>query len=651
MELVVSHKINSLRGPILVLGSSGFIGANLLRMLLMYRTDVYGTTRSSAWRLEGLPSSNIIKTDLLVDSNLVSLINEIQPKTIFNCISYGAYSFEEDSELIYKTNFTLTEKLLKLLSPRSISCYVHSGSSSEYGDNSAGPSESELLLPNSDYAVSKVASANLIRFYGKKKRFPCANLRLYSVYGPMEDSARLIPAVIRQGLNNSYPDFVSPDISRDFVYVEDVCEAFIDTALQLKEEDYGESFNIGTGVNTTISEVAQFSKQTFDIKHDPSYYMSNRKWDVSNWFANPRKAKEKLGWVAKTNFRDGMNRTISWFRTLDNKENYLNASKLGTEDNQYSISAIIACYKDELAIPIMYERLTTTFKELNIDYEIIFVNDNSPDNSAEVIRNITQSDRKVIGISHSRNFGSQAAFRSGMEIASKNACVLLDGDLQDPPELISQFMVKWREGYEVVYGERIKREAPFLMKIAYKLFYRLFDYFSYLSIPKDAGDFSLLDKKVVHHIKKFPERDLFLRGIRAYVGFRQIGVKYIRPERMFGKSTNNLFKNINWAKKGILSFSNTLLNLLSFVGTLMFVLSIVLGAAQILSRLLYPDLAPKGLTTVLLLVMFFGSINLLAIGLLGEYIAKIFEEVKQRPLFIRNHIIKNGDIIDATTET
>jgi dolichol-phosphate mannosyltransferase len=292
----------------------------------------------------------------------------------------------------------------------------------------------------------------------------------------------------------------------------------------------------------------------------------------------------------------------------------------------------------------MYERLKKTFEKLKVDYEIIFVNDNSPDDSEEVIRVITRRDKRVIGISHSRNFGSQAAFKSGMEIARKNSCVLLDGDLQDPPELIEQFVEKWREGHDVVYGRRIKREAPFLMRVCYKLFYRIFDYFSYLSIPHDAGDFSLLDKKVVQCILQFPERDLFLRGVRAFVGFRQIGVDYVRPERMFGRTTNSLFKNIGWAKKGILSFSNTPLNILSAFGLTLFGISILLGLGQILSRIFFPWMAPKGLTTIIIIVLFFGSVNLFAIALLGEYIAKIFEEVKQRPLFIRKNLIRDGEL-------
>ena len=292
----LEQKIKRLQGPILVLGASGFVGANLLRQLLNYRDDVFGTTsRFPAWRLEGLNDENIVAVDLLVDSNLDFLLEKTQPKTIFNCVAFGAYSFEKDSQLIYQTNLNLTAKLLERIATCQISCYVHAGSSSEYGDNCSGPNETELPAPNSDYAVSKIACANLLYFYGKKKQLPCANLRLYSVYGPLEDSSRLIPNLIRHGVEEKYPNFVSPDISRDFVYVDDVSEAFIDTALNLKAEDYGESFNIGSGQKTTIGDVAKVASEIFNINTEPVYNsMENRHWDISDWYANATKAQEKL---------------------------------------------------------------------------------------------------------------------------------------------------------------------------------------------------------------------------------------------------------------------------------------------------------------------------------------------------------------------
>lgn len=643
-------KIDRLQGPILVLGASGFVGANLFRTILKARDDVFGTTMLlPAWRLTGLPEKNVIAVDVLVDSNLDALLRDVKPRTIFNCVAYGAYSFETDAQLIYQTNFLFTAKLLSRLKPFNISCYVHAGSSSEYGDHSAGPREDDLPDPNSDYAVSKVACANLLRYWGKKKKLPCANLRLYSVYGPLEDSSRLIPTVIERGVQGTYPTFVDPTISRDFVFVDDVSEAFVDTAIHLEARDYGESFNIGSGRKTSIAEVAETSRELFRIADPPLFgSMPNRGWDLSEWFSDPTRAYERLRWCARTPFSEGLARTAEWYRSLEDKERYRLSSKKFGLDTTHSVSAIVACYKDNQAIPIMYDRLKATFDKLKLEHEIIFVNDNSPDNSEETIRSISRRDRRVIGISHSRNFGSQAAFRSGMEIASMNACVLLDGDLQDPPELIEQFVARWREGYDVIYGRRIKREAPWLMQMGYKAFYRVFDYFSYVTIPHDAGDFSLIDRRVVRWLLKFPERDLFLRGVRAFAGFKQTGVDYIRPERMFGVSTNSLLKNLGWAKKGILSFSYTPLNILSFAGTVLLVASLALGVLQLVSKLLVPNLAPRGVTTVLLTILFFGSVNLFALGLLGEYIAKIFEEVKQRPHYIRRSIIKDGQIRAAT---
>jgi nucleoside-diphosphate-sugar epimerase/glycosyltransferase involved in cell wall biosynthesis len=647
-----SNNIRQLQGPILVLGASGFIGANLLRTLMEDREDVYGTaTRLPAWRLEGLPREHVLVTDLLIDSNLDAMLEAVKPRTIFDCIAYGAYSFETDRELIYRTNFNLISRLLCRLDPRNLSCYVHAGSSSEYGDNASGPPEDEVPAPNSHYSVSKVAAASLINYLGKKKGLPCANLRLYSAYGPLEDSSRLIPNIVHFGSAGRYPELVDPRVSRDFIYVDDVVHAFVDVGLKLSEADYGESFNIGTGRKTTIGDIVSVSQKLFDIRQDPVFKMPNREWDLTDWFSDISKVQQRIGWAPRIPLEEGLKRTAEWYRSLPDKAAYLQSSKRFGLDTKHSVSAIVACYKDGQAIPIMYERLKKTFAGLNVDHEIIFVNDCSPDDSEEVIRSISRNDRRVLGISHSRNFGSQAAFRSGMEIATKNSCVLLDGDLQDPPELIEQFVQKWREGFDVVYGRRVKREAPLPMQIGYKLFYRLFDTFSYIKIPHDAGDFSLIDRRVAEAMLRFPERDLFLRGVRAYAGFRQMGIDYVRPERMFGRTTNSLLKNLGWAKKGILSFSYVPLDIMSSSAIILCGISLLMILGQLLAKLLFPQLAPRGFATLIILIVFFGSLNVLAVSVAGEYIAKIFEEVKQRPHFIRRSIIRDGEVRLAVKES
>lgn len=304
------------------------------------------------------------------------------------------------------------------------------------------------------------------------------------------------------------------------------------------------------------------------------------------------------------------------------------------------ISAVITCYRDALAIPVMYERLTKTLKEITSDYEIIFVNDGSPDNSEEVLKEIAKKDKRVTAINHSRNFSSQNAFISGLTQCLGDAAVVLDGDLQDPPEMIEKFVQKWIEGYKIVYGARVKREASGLMQIAYKMFYRVFRKLSYIKIPLDAGDFSLMDRKVINVLIAMPERDIFLRGLRAWTGFRQTGVPYVRPERMFGRTTNNLIKNIRWAKKGIFSFSYLPLEWISY---LTFIVVCISFLAIIFYFVSYFFLAPgaKGIQTVIILVLFLGSIQLLALSIIGEYLAKIFEETKQRPKYIIKSIFND----------
>jgi glycosyltransferase involved in cell wall biosynthesis len=303
------------------------------------------------------------------------------------------------------------------------------------------------------------------------------------------------------------------------------------------------------------------------------------------------------------------------------------------------VSAVIACYRDAPAIPQMHARLTTTFERLGVDYEIVFVNDASPDDARDVLAALAENDPHVVVVNHTRNFGSQSAFTSGMQIATGDAVVLLDGDLQDPPELIERFYARWREGYDVVYGVRERRVTTVPMQLAYKLFYRVFRSLSYVSMPVDAGDFSLLDRRVVEALNALPESNRFLRGLRAWVGFRQIGVPYVRPARPFGETTNSLRRNVGWARKAIVSFSYAPLNLIAWLALITVGLSIVAAIVQIALRLIDPDLAPRGITTLLLVVLFLGGIQLICLSIVGSYLAHIYDEVKRRPAYIVESVL------------
>ena len=303
------------------------------------------------------------------------------------------------------------------------------------------------------------------------------------------------------------------------------------------------------------------------------------------------------------------------------------------------ISAVIACYRDAQAVPHMHRRLTEVFTKLGVEGEIIFVNDRSPDDAATVLAELARTDPRVTVINHTRNFGSQSAFTSGMRVATGDAVVLLDGDLQDPPELIEDFVREWRKGAQVVYGVRVKRDATRFLQVAYKAFYRLFRAASYVPLPLDAGDFSLLDRKVVDALNALPENNRFMRGLRAWVGFTQVGVPYRRPERMFGRTTNSLVKNLGWARKAIFSFSYAPLDLITVLAIATVLLSLIGAAVAIAIRFLRPELAPTGFTTVIVLVLFLGGIQLLCLSIIGSYLAHIYDEVKRRPPFIVESII------------
>jgi nucleoside-diphosphate-sugar epimerase/glycosyltransferase involved in cell wall biosynthesis len=641
-----SKQILKLDGPILVTGAGGFIGAALLKALLAIRSDIYGIVRKPNWRLLGVEPTQLRFINLENPSELFSCLNEIKPRTIFNLSAHGAYPDQNNFESITRINLSSTKWLADWCSLNQCGL-IHAGTSSEYGTNCSAPTEMDICRPNSAYAVTKLAATQMLELVCGSSNLSATVLRLYSVYGPMEEPKRLIPTLIRLGRQGQLPPFSPKEVTRDFVYIDDVVNAFIVSAISQIGIPGFRVFNICSGDAVSMEQVASITRTLFGIKDEPVFGPALRQWDLSKWYGNPSHAKDEMNWQSQTKFLDGLKKTLEWYEVEKNSdllEIDFNASASSLDKKK--LSAIIACYKDAQAIPFMHRRLVDTFKKLDVDYEIIFVNDCSPDNTMEVIEEISKLDPKVIGISHSRNFGSQAAFMSGMNISTGDACVLLDGDLQDPPELIEDFVKNWEKGFDVVFGRRIGREAPLLMRFSYKAFYRVLAKVSTFVVPLDAGDFSLMSRRVVNQLLKMPERELFLRAARAYVGHKQIGISYVRPERMFGTSTNNLKRNFGWAMRGIVAVGRAPLSLVTAIGTLLFGLSLTAIVVQILIRFFDPSLSPPGFATVLTISTFFGSINLLAISIIGAYVGRILDESKGRPRFIAEKITTNGRTTD-----
>lgn len=308
------------------------------------------------------------------------------------------------------------------------------------------------------------------------------------------------------------------------------------------------------------------------------------------------------------------------------------------------ISVVVIAYRDEGNIRELYKRTSATLKKITPNYEIIYVNDASPDRSQEILSQLAKRDKHLVVLLHSRNFGAQSAFTTGMRYATGDAVVIMDGDLQDPPQLIEKFVQKWLAGANVVYGVRRKREKSMgqLWETIYHLFYIIFNRLSYVKVPLDAGDFSLMDRRTVDQVNALPEKDRFIRGLRAWVGFKQTSVEYVRPERFRGSgvSTNSVFKGLAWARKAIFSFSYAPLEWVFYLATLSVITSLLAIIFYFASYFLIPAV-PRGFMTTLLAVLFMGSIQLFVLAVICEYLRRIFEEVKNRPHAITQTII-NG---------
>lgn len=297
------------------------------------------------------------------------------------------------------------------------------------------------------------------------------------------------------------------------------------------------------------------------------------------------------------------------------------------------LSLVVPMFNEAAILPTFYQRATAALRECGGAYEIIFVDDGSSDGSADELVRLAASDPHVKVVSFSRNFGHQTAVTAGMNYSSGQTVVVIDGDLQDPPELIPQLLARWREGYQVVYAIRRTRQENWAKRVAYRLFYRLLHSLSYVDMPLDAGDFAIMDRCVVDLLNRMPERNRFVRGIRAWVGFRQTGLEYDRDPRLAGESKYPLAKLMRLAYDGVISYSFVPLRMVTRLG---FVISIVAFALMLYFlwlRVVHGTML-VGWTSTIVIILFLGGVQLVSLGILGEYVGRIFDEVKRRPLYV-----------------
>lgn len=306
------------------------------------------------------------------------------------------------------------------------------------------------------------------------------------------------------------------------------------------------------------------------------------------------------------------------------------------------ISVVIPMYYEEEVVDICYKRVVNNLKKLSdkYNYEIIFINDGSKDSTLEILKKIASNDDNVKIISFSRNFGHQAAVTAGIRNVTGDAIIIMDADLQDPPELFEGMIEKWEEGYEVVYGKRKTREGESIFKLlTARMFYNTLNKLSEIEIPKDTGDFRLVDRKVIDVIAILPEHNKFLRGLFSWVGFNQYAYEYNRVNRVAGKTKYPFKKMFKLATDGILSFSAKPLKIVGAIGIFSVIVSIIILIYSIVSYMFKLNSLTPGWTSIMCTMTFIGGIILISLWMIGEYIARIYEESLGRPEYIIDELI------------
>jgi dolichol-phosphate mannosyltransferase len=311
----------------------------------------------------------------------------------------------------------------------------------------------------------------------------------------------------------------------------------------------------------------------------------------------------------------------------------LRTTARGWSTGRPTLSVVVPVYNEQENAAEVHARTRAALESAGIDFELLFVDDGSTDATAAVLDDLQRRDRRVRVVALSRNFGHQAAISAGLAHARGRAVVVIDGDLQDPPELIPAMVAAWRGGAEVVYAVRRSRRGSVALRVAYWLFYRLWRAVSDIDVPLDSGDFGLMDRRVVDVLTRLPERQRFVRGLRTFVGFRQVGIPYDRPGRAAGRAKYGLGSLARLAVDGLVSFSGYPLRIVTHVGLLVAALALVLTGWVVRDAAIHHS-APRGWASTLVVLLFLGSVQMLSLGIVGEYVRRIFLEVKGRPGFI-----------------
>ena len=322
----------------------------------------------------------------------------------------------------------------------------------------------------------------------------------------------------------------------------------------------------------------------------------------------------------------------------------------GRQGPDLDLSVVAPCYNEEAALARFFPEVKAHLEKLTSAWEIICVNDGSTDGTLEALIAEAQRDRRIKIVDLSRNFGKEAALTAGIDRTRGRAVIPIDVDLQDPPHLIGQMLAKWREGYDVVYATRTVRNSDtFLKQATAGLFYRFYNSLTPVAIPANAGDFRLMDRRVVEALKTMPERSRFMKGLFSWLGFSQAEITYERPPRTDGKSKFNYWKLWNFAIDGLTSFTTVPLRIWTYLGGIIAALSFLYATWLVIRTLIFGIDLP-GYASLMVVILFLGGVQLISLGIIGEYLGRTYHEVKQRPIYLVNHVYDFEASADAPTD-